>query len=177
MRLTFPLFQYTARLTLFTRSDCSLCETAKSVLGGLGKKRSSEYHEIDVMVADHKQWEGVYKFDMSVMRNFELASCPSTNAPLYSGPRLAGIPYLLKAWHCYGSSEAYASVYQRWGGASDWRSRRSCTVYSFAESSITVSLSRVAAKATNLSTKRIIIYRMARSFLPLQTQLPSSCSA
>lgn len=66
---TSQLLQHTARITLFTRSNCGLCETAKSVLEGLGKKRRFEYNEIDVMTSNATQWKELYEFDTPVVRN------------------------------------------------------------------------------------------------------------
>ncbi len=68
MRPTSHLLQHTARITLFTRSNCGLCETAKSVLGTLGSKRSFEYNEIDIMASSAKQWKDLYEFDTPVVR-------------------------------------------------------------------------------------------------------------
>ena len=67
MRPTARLLQHTARITLFTRQDCGLCDTAKSVLNSLGKKRSFEYNEIDVMAPEQKQWKNAYEFDVPVV--------------------------------------------------------------------------------------------------------------
>ncbi|KAL2059625.1 hypothetical protein ABVK25_000918 [Lepraria finkii] len=67
MRPTVRLLQHTARITLFTRQDCGLCDTAKSVLNSLGKKRSFEYNEIDVMAPEQEQWKNAYEFDVPVV--------------------------------------------------------------------------------------------------------------
>ena len=67
MRPTARLLQHTARITLFTRQDCGLCDTAKSVLNSLGKKRSFEYNEIDVMAPEQEQWKNAYEFDVPVV--------------------------------------------------------------------------------------------------------------
>lgn len=67
MRLSGKLLQHTARITLFTRANCSLCDTAKSVLAGLGKKRSFDYHEVDVMASGQQQWKLAYEFDTPVV--------------------------------------------------------------------------------------------------------------
>lgn len=68
MRPTSQFLQYTARVTLFTRSNCRLCETAKSVLGSLGSRRSFEYNEIDIMSSSAKKWKDLYEFDTPVVR-------------------------------------------------------------------------------------------------------------
>ncbi len=67
MRPAGRLLQYTARITLFTRTNCSLCDTAKSVISDLGKKRSFDYHEIDIMAAGQEEWK-LYEFDTPVVR-------------------------------------------------------------------------------------------------------------
>lgn len=68
MRLTSKLLQHTAQITLFTRSNCCLCETAKTVLQEVGKTRSFEYQEIDVMSRGQEQWKNLYEFDAPVVR-------------------------------------------------------------------------------------------------------------
>ena len=76
MRPTSHFLQHTARITLFTRSNCELCKTAKSVLGNLGKKRSFEYNEVDVMATGQKQWKDLYEFDTPVVSNVDpLSDC------------------------------------------------------------------------------------------------------
>ena len=71
MRLTARLSQHTARITLLTRANCSLCESAKSVLGSLGKKRSFDYHEVNVMAPGQEQWK-VYEYDTPVVNTLRL---------------------------------------------------------------------------------------------------------
>jgi glutaredoxin len=61
------LLQHTARITLFTRQHCSLCDDAKSVLTHLGKKRSFDFYEIDVMHPSQNQWKLAYEFDAPVV--------------------------------------------------------------------------------------------------------------
>jgi len=67
MRVTAALRQYTCRLTLFTRKNCSLCEDAKKVLSNVWDRRPFEYDEIDVMEAHHEKWKGIYEFDTPVV--------------------------------------------------------------------------------------------------------------
>ena len=67
MRASQLLLQHSARITLFTRANCSLCATAKSVLSALQKKRSFEYNEVDVMSTDQKRWKDLYEFDTPVL--------------------------------------------------------------------------------------------------------------
>ena len=71
---------YTARLTLFTRSNCSLCEVAKSKIAEFQKKRTVEYNEVDVMAADQKPWRRLYQYETPVLhveRVFHTPSKPS----------------------------------------------------------------------------------------------------
>lgn len=68
MRATAQQLQHTARLTLFTRSNCSLCDSAKSVLQKLAKRKTFEIYEVDVMAPDQSQWRKLYEFDTPVVR-------------------------------------------------------------------------------------------------------------
>jgi len=74
MKPTLGLYMHSARITLFTRANCSLCSTAKSVISNLGKKRSFEYNEVDVMAAGQQQWKDLYEFDTPVVRHEITAS-------------------------------------------------------------------------------------------------------
>ncbi|GAB7339044.1 hypothetical protein MBLNU457_5703t2 [Dothideomycetes sp. NU457] len=68
MRVTAVLRQYTVRLTLFTRKNCSLCDDAKKVLSNVWDRRPFEYDEIDVMEPPHEKWKGIYEFDTPVTK-------------------------------------------------------------------------------------------------------------
>jgi len=67
MQPTLRLLQHTARITLFTRQNCSLCDNAKALLQSLGKRRSFEYKEVDVMAPGQQEWKLVYEFDAPVV--------------------------------------------------------------------------------------------------------------
>lgn len=67
MRPSPTLLQHTARITLFTRAHCSLCETAKTVLSNVKKGREYEYNEINVMEPGQKHWKDLYEFDTPVV--------------------------------------------------------------------------------------------------------------
>ncbi|KAL9099239.1 MAG: hypothetical protein Q9163_005230, partial [Psora crenata] len=54
-------------ITLFTRRNCSLCDTARSTLREVGKTRSFEYCEIDVMSTGQERWKDAYEFDAPVV--------------------------------------------------------------------------------------------------------------
>lgn len=67
MKPTARLLQHTARITLFTRKNCGLCDVAKSVLNNVAKTRSFEYDEIDVMAPGEREWRNAYEFDVPVV--------------------------------------------------------------------------------------------------------------
>lgn len=66
---TKPLLQFSARVTLFTRQNCSLCETAKAVVNLTTRQRPFDYREIDVMSAGQEPWKALYEFDTPVVRS------------------------------------------------------------------------------------------------------------
>ena len=67
MRITRPLYQSVASLTLFTRVNCSLCDTAKSAISQARKTREVDYEEIDVMADGQRAWRDLYEFDTPVL--------------------------------------------------------------------------------------------------------------
>ena len=74
MHSTHRLLQHTARLTLFTRANCSLCVTAKQVVNKVAQKRSFDYNEVDVMASDQGQWRALYEYDTPVVGDSDLLS-------------------------------------------------------------------------------------------------------
>ena len=58
------------RITFFTRNPCSLCDTAKAVVGNVKAKRPFTYHEVNVMEPGQEKWKSVYEFDTPVVRLF-----------------------------------------------------------------------------------------------------------
>ncbi|KAJ5894025.1 hypothetical protein N7495_005716 [Penicillium taxi] len=56
-----------ARLTLFTRAGCGLCDTAKNTVIQLQKRRPFEYVETDIMETGNKSWHDAYVFDVPVL--------------------------------------------------------------------------------------------------------------
>ncbi|KAJ5587624.1 uncharacterized protein N7459_003389 [Penicillium hispanicum] len=56
-----------ARVTLFTRAGCGLCDTAKHTVVQLNNRRPFEYVETDIMAPGNKQWKEVYDFDVPVL--------------------------------------------------------------------------------------------------------------
>ena len=115
MRPTLYLFQHTARITLFTRANCSLCEDARNVLGTLDKKRSFEYNEVDVMSSEKKNWKDLYEFDTPVVCVIGYEEDMRIFVDAWTDSRRAGFPYVFKAKHNHGGSEADAPVYGRAG--------------------------------------------------------------
>ena len=67
MKATRMLSMYSARLTLFTRANCSLCDIAKANVAEVRKKRTVDYSEIDVMAVGQTQWKDKYEFDTPVL--------------------------------------------------------------------------------------------------------------
>jgi len=56
------------RLTLFTRRNCSLCDTAKAIVYDMVRlERNFQYIEIDVMGAGQTKWKELYEFDAPVV--------------------------------------------------------------------------------------------------------------
>lgn len=77
MRPTVTLLQHSARLTLFTRAQCSLCDTAKLVLQKIRDKgREFEYREVDVMAKGMREWREKYQFDVPVVSDFYICAIP-----------------------------------------------------------------------------------------------------
>lgn len=56
-----------ARVTLFTRAGCGLCDTAKHTVTQLHKRRPFDYTETDIQLPEHKQWKDVYDYDVPVL--------------------------------------------------------------------------------------------------------------
>jgi Glutaredoxin-like domain (DUF836) len=67
MRISPVLRMHSARLTLFTRANCSLCETAKANIATVQRKRPTDYKEIDVMAEGQQKWRDLYEFDTPVL--------------------------------------------------------------------------------------------------------------
>ncbi len=94
MKLTARLLQHTARITLFTRKNCGLCDVAKSVLNNVGKTRSFEYNEIDVMAPGEKEWRNAYEFDVPVVGTATGSYRHSRAKTAFTGTRPAHLPHL-----------------------------------------------------------------------------------
>ena len=68
MRSKAQLMQNATRLTLFTRPNCGLCESAKLVLRSLSRKKYFEMKQVDVMDPVNEGWKKIYEFDTPVVR-------------------------------------------------------------------------------------------------------------
>lgn len=68
----------TARVTLFTRAGCGLCDTAKDTVTQLNKRRPFDYSELDIMADENKSWKDVYEFDVPVL-HVQLTNAQPTN--------------------------------------------------------------------------------------------------
>ena len=79
MRATARLYE-AVRITLFTRPNCGLCDSAKTVLASLGERQPFSYREVDIGKPDAKGWRDLYDFDVPVVR-------PPSFSPL-GGPML-----------------------------------------------------------------------------------------
>ncbi|KAK5051359.1 hypothetical protein LTR84_003011 [Exophiala bonariae] len=67
MRATLVRLNIT-RLTLFTRVNCGLCDTAKTRIQEFQKRRPKiDYSEIDISAPGQDKWRNVYDFDVPVL--------------------------------------------------------------------------------------------------------------
>lgn len=85
MRPTVRLLQSKVLLTLFTRQNCSLCDTAKSVIQNVRMKKNLDFLQVDVMAPDQAQWRLLYELDVPVVR---------APFPLYNLAQLNSMPKL-----------------------------------------------------------------------------------
>jgi len=67
MRPSCALSMYSAKLTLFTRTPCSLCDVVKPKIAEVVKKRTVDYNEIDVMAPGQEEWKKLYKYETPVL--------------------------------------------------------------------------------------------------------------
>ncbi|KAK2811077.1 hypothetical protein FQN50_002412 [Emmonsiellopsis sp. PD_5] len=86
MHPTARLLQ-SARLTLFTRVNCSLCDTAKHTLSTLRAKKPFAYSEVDVMIPQNKVWKDVYEFDVPVLHIQKVTPASSDGTDTLSDPK------------------------------------------------------------------------------------------
>ena len=67
MHSSIRFLERAAKLVLFTRSNCSLCDTAKSVVSTVRKRHDVDFVEVDIMAAGNEEWREVYEFDVPVV--------------------------------------------------------------------------------------------------------------
>ncbi|OAX77467.1 hypothetical protein ACJ72_08233 [Emergomyces africanus] len=75
------------RLTLFTRVNCSLCDTAKHTITELRERKPFLYSEIDVMAPPNKKWKDVYEFDVPVLHVQRVMSKSNDGLETLSDPK------------------------------------------------------------------------------------------
>lgn len=75
MRPTARLYN-AVRITLFTRPNCGLCDSAKTVLSDLRARRPFAYREVDIGRPDAQAWRDLYDFDVPVVRPSSLPFLP-----------------------------------------------------------------------------------------------------
>lgn len=88
MRPTARLYQ-AVRITLFTRPNCGLCDSARTVLASLGERRPFSYREVDIGKADAKGWRDLYDFDVPVVRFPLFSRVPGVPLCAHAAPRWA----------------------------------------------------------------------------------------
>ena len=67
MKASLQLLSPTVRLTLFTRVNCSLCDSAKLAVAKARKQLEVGYEEIDIMQEGQRHWRDQYEFDVPVV--------------------------------------------------------------------------------------------------------------
>ena len=60
--------QHSANVVLFTRPNCSLCESAKVVIQSVSQIRSFGYSEVNILSPGQESWRRLYEFDTPVVR-------------------------------------------------------------------------------------------------------------
>lgn len=68
MQVTRKFMQHLANVILFTRPNCSLCESAKVVIQSVSRLKSFEYREMNIMSHGQESWKQLYEFDTPVVR-------------------------------------------------------------------------------------------------------------
>lgn len=66
MRPTFML-RHASKITLFTRANCGLCDSARAVLSRVWDRRPFDYEQVDIMAPGQERWKDVYEFDVPVV--------------------------------------------------------------------------------------------------------------
>ncbi|PVI07075.1 glutaredoxin 2 [Periconia macrospinosa] len=71
-----------SRVTFFTRSPCSLCDSAKRVVKNVQAHKGFAYKEIDVMEPGQEKWRSVYEFDTPVIHIDKASATETTTSAL-----------------------------------------------------------------------------------------------
>ncbi|KAL1878738.1 hypothetical protein Daus18300_002014 [Diaporthe australafricana] len=101
MRATNKLLQLTCRITLFTRENCGLCVSARSVLSDVWDSRPFVYKEIDIVKPAAQNWKELYDVDVPVI-HVSKAGSPEED------PKLAS--QALKLMHRFTSEQVKATM-------------------------------------------------------------------
>ena len=83
MKIFLRLYQQSSKLTLFTRANCSLCETAKRTIEDVRKRHLVPYEEVDVMARGNERWK-IYEFDVPVVRSSTKEFCAKNVSLVFS---------------------------------------------------------------------------------------------
>src|SRR6266511_279558 len=67
MRPSPRLLLHNVRLTIFTGSNCSLCDVAKATLSKLRERRPFDYQVVDISAKGQERWKKLYQFDIPVL--------------------------------------------------------------------------------------------------------------
>lgn len=86
MRATRVLSQ-NLRLTLFTRANCGLCDSAKQTMTQVQRRKPGHFHyaEVDIMKPENKAWRDVYEFDVPVLHLQKILNRPEGQPELLAG--------------------------------------------------------------------------------------------
>ncbi|KAF1915180.1 hypothetical protein BDU57DRAFT_264950 [Ampelomyces quisqualis] len=67
------------RITFFTRTPCGLCDTAKTVVRNVERRRPLVFLEVNIMDPGQGRWKSLYEFDTPVI-HIDKADAPETTA-------------------------------------------------------------------------------------------------
>ncbi|KAI3397845.1 hypothetical protein diail_10246 [Diaporthe ilicicola] len=101
MRATSRLLQLPCRITLFTRENCGLCVSARSVLSDVWDSRPFVYKEVDIVKPAAQNWKDLYDFDVPVI-HVSKAGSPEEDPSLAS--------QALKLMHRFTSEQVNAMM-------------------------------------------------------------------
>lgn len=72
------LLSQNLRLTLFTRANCGLCDSAKQTMTQVQRRKPGHFHysEVDIMKPENKAWRDLYDFDVPVLHLQKILNRP-----------------------------------------------------------------------------------------------------